>query len=223
MKKLKIIFLLSLVLLFTSCTSLIYKDGYYSGKEPIKQNFGIIVASATADKYYGPALVAYLSLENIETNEKIDLQNAICKVKKDSPGIGPLAKVIMGDKPIEDQIVLETKCGSLLVGEIKTGRYELKYIRLVSNDIAQGGFVSSLRYTPSKKEIIDIKDGEIVYLGRINLESLNMNKGFQIRSVSISMSDEYNLDAKVFQEEYNLLKNSEIKNNSLQLKKQNFK
>mgnify|MGYP005990226465 CR=1 FL=1 len=223
MNKLKIIVLLGIILMFTSCASVFMKDGYYSGEVPIKKDFGVVFASTTADKNIGNVLLTYVRLENVKTKKKTTLESRTCRITSKSRGMGPLAKMIINwqsdGKPLNDQIETDTKCGTLLVAEVESGKYQLKRIRIESYDNGPAETRTRLYYRPSKKIIIDIKDNETVYLGSIHTDILRMSRGYHIRSASISMNDNYIYDSKIFKQEYKILEDSLIKNSSIILEK----
>jgi len=209
MKIIKTLLALSTIMLFTGCVT----SAHYTGKEPLKKNYGIVLASATADNYLGSTLYAEIGLVNIKSGEKIDLQNKVCRIKKDSPGMGLLVQLFIEDK--EDQIEIKNHCGSLLIGEIKSGKYLLKSVFITSVNNAKGGYASVSGYPIIKKEIVEIKDGEIVYIGNVDIENLTMDYNYKIRTAEISMINNLERDKKIFNRDYPLLKKIMIKDSSI--------
>ena len=80
----KSLLLLIIPILFTACAPFLQKDGYYTGEKAVKMNYGVILASATAGNNFGSALYSSIVLVNINTGEKFDLQNKVCRIKKDT-------------------------------------------------------------------------------------------------------------------------------------------
>ena len=216
MIKIKIFVLLIIAILFTGCASFLQKDGYYTGEKAIKKDHGIVLSSVTVNSNVGSALYVSISLVNIETGEKIDLENKICRIKKDSPGMGPLAQLFIEDKP--DQIDLEGRCGSLLVGEVQSGKYLIKSISITSVNNAVGGYASTMSQTLKEKKTVEIKDSQIVYIGNVDANITFAEFSFLIYNGTISMINNYERDEKVFKRDYPLLKKTIVKDSSIVLK-----
>ena len=209
--------LLIIPILFTACAPFLQKDGYYTGEKAVKMNYGVILASATAGNNFGSALYSSIVLVNINTGEKFDLQNKVCRIKKDSPGMGLLAQLFIEDK--EDQIEIEKHCGSLLVGEIKSGEYLLKSVSVMSVNNAKGGFASRMSYPLLEKRKVTIYYGKIVNIGNIDIDIFSINGYFQIVKGTISMLNNYERDTKIFKRDYPLLEKTIVKDSSIVLDK----
>lgn len=223
-KFIKFAFLLIPVLFLNSCASIYKKDAYYDPTKPIKNNYGLIFASTTADKAYGNALITYIKLMNIETKKVTQLESRTCMITKNSLGMGPLARFIIklktDGKPIKDQIDSDGKCGSLLVGEIPPGQYQLKHIRVESYNNGQAYVADWVDYIPNTKQIIKIDDQQIVYFGNLYTKILKMDLAYNIHGVSLYMSDNYKYDSKIFKQTYKLYQDATIKNNTIKLEQE---
>lgn len=215
-QKIRTVFLLLVVACgFTACSAL-YPDAYYNGQQPIKDNFALVFASTTADISWGSALITYIQLENVQTKKTLNLENRTCLITKNSPGMGGLftQAFMSGDTP-KEKIRVNNICGSLVVGEIEAGEYELKKLQIKSNNLAQGGLVDSITYVPSTKQTFNIIGNEIVYLGHIETWALDMRGNFTIRSASVLMNDNYEYDSNIFKQTYKMHEDSLIRDNAI--------
>lgn len=203
---------------FTACSA-IYKDGYYSGQQPIKEDSALIFASTTAQRPLGSTLFTFIKLENQQTKKTLRLENRTCVMGHDTPGMGLIAQAAMASQNMpKDQISVNNICGSLVIGEIEAGEYEVKNIEIQSNNIAQGGYGDSITYVPTQKQLFSINRGEIIYLGHIETTALDMRGNYTIRSANVLMNDNYEYDSTIFKQTYRMHKASLIRDNAIMLK-----
>ncbi len=217
-QKLKTVSLLFIIAYgFTACSA-IYKDGYYSGQQPIKEDSALVFASTTAQRPLGSTLFTFIKLENQQTKKTLRLENRTCVMGHDTPGMGLIAQAVMASKDMpKDQISVNNICGSLVVGEIEAGEYEIKNIEIQSQNIAQGGYGDSIKYVPTQKQLVSINRGEIVYLGHIETTALDMRGNYTIRSANIFMNDNYEYDSTIFKQTYKIYEDSLIRDNAILL------
>lgn len=215
-QKLKTMSLLLIIICgFTACSA-IYKDGYYTGQQPIKDDSALVFASTTAQRPLGSTLFTFIKLENQQTKKTLKLENRTCVLGQDTPGMGLIAQAVMAAKDMpKDQISVNTICGSLVIGEIEAGEYELKNIEIQSNNIAQGGYGDSITYVPTQKQLFSINRGEIIYLGHIETTALDMRGNYTIRSANVFMNDNYEYDSTIFRQTYKMHEASLIRDNAI--------
>jgi len=223
-KLIKTLFLLLTATFFlTSCSSVVKNEAYLKKEKQRIVNSALIFASTTADKDIGSMLITSMKLENIKTGKEIDLNIRTCKITKNSQGMGALAKLIINwktdGKPIKDQINKNGNCGSLLLGILEAGKYQLKQIEVNVFENGEARWLASIKYTPPRKKIFNVNKDEIVYLGNIHTEILEMTLGYRILKSSISMQNNYLYDSKIFKDIYKEYESSVIKNNTIRLEK----
>ena len=214
MKKIKVLFLSIFVMLFfTSCVT---KDAYYSGEKSLKKNKGLVLASAIANIEFGSHLFALIDIVNTRTHEEITLENRVCQVKKKDVGL--LAQVFVSEEKSKDIIETSKTCGNIITGEVATGKYELKQIKVFSQSISSGMLVSRVKYIPTDKHYFTIDDSEVTYIGNVDILISKTNMLSHILGGVIGMNDQYELSKNILKKYFQKLQNSKITNSSIYLK-----
>jgi len=205
------------VVFFTSCVT---KDAYYSGQEPLKKNSGLALASAIANKEIGSHLFVLIDIVNTQTNEELTLENRVCQVKKRDVGL--LAKAFISKERSKDIIQTPKGCGNIITGELTSGQYELKQIKIFSQDISSGMLASKIRYIPKAKHFFTIKPSEVTYIGNVDIFISRMLMSSHISDGTIEMNDRFELSKEIMKKHFHRLKKTKVTNSTIRLEAKNI-